>query len=194
MFQLRSTCCRWDLFLRDDDRDAIPSVPMSHLHRSRWVRAVFSVRAWAVEKCFVFSQRLVFMYHAYSSGSDRKKGSCNHHLLYINIHRYISWKTAVPCWWFPLSFTYNAGAYITYYSVHVTQLIRTVNIQYVCNGPTGMGIIYNCACVGTKGQWKSVHPKSKAGASLDRVSQRLWAGCHSRHSQRHYLQVKALGC
>ena len=25
-----------------------------------------------------------------------KNGSCNHHLLYINIHRYISWKIAAP--------------------------------------------------------------------------------------------------
>ena len=49
-----------------------------------------------------------------------------------------------------------------------------------------------CLCA-TEGQRKSVDPKSKATASLDRATRRLREGCHRRRSRQHYLQVRALG-
>ena len=50
LFQLRSRCWRHVLCLSDDDSSVIPSARMPHNPRSRWVRVVFSIRAWAVGK------------------------------------------------------------------------------------------------------------------------------------------------
>ena len=44
-----------------------------------------------------------------------------------------------------------------------------------------------------EGQRKSFDPESKASASLDRATRRLWEGGHRRRSRQHYLRVRALG-
>ena len=45
----------------------------------------------------------------------------------------------------------------------------------------------------TEGQRKSVEPESKASASLNRTTRRLWERYHRRRSRQHNLRVRALG-